>query len=393
MIWLLAAVALLAVFSVSYLRGENLRYLDPPLRPSALSQPSEAHAEVVRSLGAMMREVQQHSGHARIRALREGMDKLGSEREYGSRFEPVQRDGVRGEWVLAPGADSRRRVLYLHGGAWFCGSPLSHRPITDRLSRLLGAAVFALDYRLLPEYRRIDGITDCREGLRWILHNGPEHAEPPEFLLVAGDSAGGSLTLEVLAWARDTGLRMPDAAVVFSPSTDTTMPASSLRQNVDTDPMLGPAFGKLLRVPVVLLWWFYWFTWRIPPSDPRVSPLRGNLQDLPPILIQASEAEMLIDDARRYASKAQAAGSPVELQTWPHMVHVWQIFTPELPEAEEAFANIGEFVAAVEGVDSAGSGLQAAHARQPAPQDVADTGPMAEAQPVLEPQAEDEHAQ
>jgi acetyl esterase/lipase len=103
----------------------------------------------------------------------------------------------------------------------------------------------------------------------------------------------------------------------------------------------------------MLLWWVYWYTWRIPPSDPRVSPLRGNLAGLPPILIQASEAEMLIDDARRYASRAQAAGSPVELQTWPHMVHVWQIFTPELPEAEEAFANIAEFIAAVEGVDSA----------------------------------------
>ena len=78
------------------------------------------------------------------------------------------------------------------------------------------------------------------------------------------------------------------------------------------------------------------------------SPLRGDLSNLPPLLVQASEAEMLFDDARRYVSKAQAAGSPVELQSWPHMVHVWQIFVPELTEANDAFDNIAEFFDTVE---------------------------------------------
>lgn len=348
MAFLIVVVIALIWFSVSYLRGENLRYLDRPPEPPSAKPPSDAHNAVVAQLKAWGNAGQGESGMARIKVIRELMDSIPADKTYVSTFTPVQKDGVRGEWVQAPGVDTRRRVLYLHGGAWFAGSPLSHRPITDKLSRTLNAAVFSLDYRLLPEHRRMDGIRDCREGYRWILHNGPADAEPPDFLLVAGDSAGGSLTLEVLAWARDSGLRMADAGVALSPSTDTTMTSPSMRGNVETDPMLGPAFSHLLKVPTPLLWWFYWLTWRMPPSDPRVSPLRGNLERLPPILILASEAEMLIDDARRYAAKAQAAGSPVQLQTWPHMVHVWPLFTPELPEAEEAYANIAEFISALE---------------------------------------------
>lgn len=349
MIWFIVLVVVLIWFSLYYLRGENLSYLDRPLQSAPPAPaPSQAHREVVEQLAGFASIAGDRKGHERVRAIRELMESIAEGRSYTCEFRPLKRDGIAGEWVLAPGVNTRRRVLYLHGGAWFAGSPLSHRPITDKLSRELNAAVFALDYRLLPEYRRSDGIFDCRAAYRWILHNGPDDAEPPEFLVVAGDSAGGSLTLDVIAWARDSGLRRPDGAVALSPSTDTTMTSPSLRENVSTDPMLGPAFARLLKVPTPLLWWLYWFSWRIPPRDPSVSPLRGNLENLPPVLILASEAEMLVDDARRYAAKAQAAGSPVELQTWPHMVHVWPMFTPELPEAEEAYANIREFLAAVE---------------------------------------------
>lgn len=356
---LIIALAFIA-FSIFYLRGENLRYLDSPLPAPDPAPPSEAHREVVRTIREFAAGAEGTSGRERLHVIREYMDELGRGRAYESEFRPLQEGPVRGEWVLGPGVDSRRRVLYLHGGAWFAGSPTSHRPITDRLSRLLNAAVFALDYRLLPEHRRSDGIADCRAGLRWILGNGPDGEDAPEFLIVAGDSAGGSLTLEVLAWARDSGLRLPDAAIALSPSTDVTMTTPSLRGNLATDPMLGPAFGKLLRVPTMLLWWVYWVNWRIPPRDPRVSPLRGDLAGLPPILVQASRDEMLLDDARRYVAKAQASGSPVRLQTWPHMVHVWQLFTPELPEAEEAYAAMSEFIAAVEdGTIATPAGAQA----------------------------------
>ena len=86
------------------------------------------------------------------------------------------------------------------------------------------------------------------------------------------------------------------------------------------------------------------WTYKVRPSSPTASPLLGDLSGLPPTLVQASEAEMLLDDARRYVYKAFAAGSPVKLQTWTDMVHVWQIFDPDLPQAAEAWVEIGKFL-------------------------------------------------
>jgi acetyl esterase/lipase len=164
-------------------------------------------------------------------------------------------------------------------------------------------------------------------------------------VFVAGDSAGGNLTLSLVAWARDAGLRAPNAAAVLSPLTDATLASPSMRDNMHSDAMLGPLFGKLARVPRWMLLWGAWLQTRINPSDPVVSPVRGDLSRLPPVLVQASQVEMLRDDSRRYVNKARAAGSPVRLQTWNHMVHVWQIFNPELTEARDALAEIGRFLA------------------------------------------------
>ena len=349
MFWFLLLLAAVVVFSYVYLRGEDLSYLDAPQPPKPVGEASAEHHEVVASLREFSSAAKAGSRKDRVRILRDLMDAMSDDREFVSEFRAVDLGGIAGEWVLAPGVDTRRRVLYIHGGAWIAGSPKSHRAITNRLSVDLNAAVFSLDYRLMPEYRRMAGIFDCQNAYRWILDNGPDGKEALDFLLVGGDSAGGSLTLVTLAWARDQGLRAADAGIVFSPSTDVTMTSPSLFANIPTDPMLGPAFGALSKVPKLVLWWSTWITSRMRPSDPLVSPLRGDLAGLPPILVLVSEQEMLFDDAYRYVTKAQAAGSPVELQSWPYMVHVWPIFNPELPEAEEAFANIAEFVDSASG--------------------------------------------
>ena len=349
MIWFLLLLATLLVFSYVYLRGEDLSHLDAPQQPLPVGEPSPEHHEVVASLQEFSNAATSGSRKNRIQTMRDLMDAMSEGREFVAEFRSVDDAGIKGEWVLAPGANPRRRVLYIHGGAWMAGSPRSHRAITNRLSIELNAAVFSLDYRLMPEHKRIAGIVECQNAYRWILQNGPDGKEPVDFLMVGGDSAGGSLTLVTLAWARDQGLRPAEAAIVFSPSTDVTMSSPSLFANIPTDPMLGPAFGALSRIPKLILWWATWITSRLRPSDPRVSPLRGDLAGLPPTLVLVSEQEMLFDDAYRYVAKAQAAGSPVELQSWPHMVHVWPIFNPELPEAEQAFANIVEFVESVTG--------------------------------------------
>jgi acetyl esterase/lipase len=285
-------------------------------------------------------------GKARLIALRNHLDSLGEDVEVTSEIR--HNDQPRGEWVIAPGVDTRRRVLYIHGGAWAAGSPRSHRAITDRFSQLANAAVFALDYRLMPEHRFMDGIRDCRQAYTWLLAHGPDGEETADFMVVAGDSAGGSHTLSLIAWVRDNGIRQPDAAVALSPSTDLTLTAPSNRDNIRTDPLLGPVFGGLSKIPLPVLWWGTLAAFRISPTNPVASPLRGNLNDLPPTLIHASTTEMLLDNSTRYAAKARAEGSPVELHTWQKMVHVWHIFTPLLPEAEEAFEDIRAFLERVE---------------------------------------------
>ena len=275
-----------------HLRGADLSAFDGPVgeRFSRGEKPSEEARAVIASLGGVRQVLKDTPMRQHTAALRTYMDKIFAGRAFDARFVPVDAGGVRAEWVLSPGSDPARRTLYIHGGPFMMGSPLSHRTLTTRFSAMTGGAVLAIDYRLMPEHPRRAGIDDCRNAYRWLLANGPDGATPARAMFVAGDSAGGNLTLSLIAWVRDSGLRAPDAAVALS-------------------------------------------------------PLRGDLSRLPPVLVQASELEMLLDDARRYVNKARAAGSPVPLQTWNHMVHVWQIFNPELTEARDALAEIDRFLA------------------------------------------------
>ena len=303
------------------------------------------HRAVVDAVGGITSTLKDTPRRKHLALLRGYMDSMFAHRNFDARFIPVDAGGVAAEWVLAPGADGARRTLYIHGGAWMMGSPRSHRPITTRFSAITGGAVLAIDYRLMPEHSRMAGIEDCRVAYRWMLEHGPAEVAPANAVFVAGDPAGGNLTLSLVAWVRDQRLRAPDAAVALSPATDGTLGSPSLRSNIPTDAMLGPLFGPLARVPRSALLWLAWLRHRIRPNHPLVSPIFGDLSDLPPLLIHASEAEMLLDDTLRYANKASAAGSPVTVQTWAHMVHVWHIFDPDLTEARQAFAEIAEFLA------------------------------------------------
>lgn len=339
---LLLGVWLVARF---YLSGPDLSALARDTGEHfASAQPSPQHLEVVASLGKMPKLLEGVSYRQRTPTLRKYMDEMFADRAFNVVFTAIDAGGVPAEWVRAPGSDGTRRLLYIHGGAWIVGSPRSHRTITSRLAELSGGVVLAIDYRLMPENRRIAGIEDCRTAYRWMLANGPDGAAPASAVFVAGDSAGGNLTLSLINWVRDQGLRAPDAAVALSPATDATMSGPSVRTNLHSDVMLGPLFGNLAKVPAALLLWGGWANTRINPRDPVVSPLFADLSRLPPVLVQASTAEMLYDDARRYVNRAQAAGSPVKLQSWDHMVHVWQIFNPQLPEANQALEEIGKFL-------------------------------------------------
>ena len=334
-----------------WLKGPNLSSFDEPSshRVTDRTEASPEIAEVHRILADLRDKTGSVGSRGRLKRLRKAFDDgfSGAPRTpeaLGVRIQECDAGGVPGEWVLAPGADPGRRLLYVHGGAFYVGSPKSHRPLTAALARRTGAAVLSIDYRLMPEHPRRASIEDSQTAYGFIVENGPDGALPLDSMALAGDSAGGNLVLMLTLWAKNEGLRPVDAALALSPATDSTLSSPTLKRNVDTDPMLGPVLKPLLRLPRTLLRLGVLFGARMHPCNPLISPLLGDLSGLPPTLVQASESELLLGDASRYVNKARAAGSPVQLQTWPGMVHVWQIFEDVLPEAEEALDRMADFV-------------------------------------------------
>ena len=281
----------------------------------------------------------------RIHSMRETMDTFFAGAETSSVITPVDAAGVPAEWVVAPGADCSRRFLYIHGGAFMAGSPKGYRVLTDKLSEITNSAVLAIDYRLMPENKRLDCVEDCRTSYDWMLENGPQgpDATAPSAVFVAGDSAGGNLTLVLLAWIRDTQRAAPNAALALSPVTDARFVSPSIRGNLESDVILRPLAKRLAWVPGFLIGLAGRFMAGHKASDPVVSPLLGDLAGLPPILVLASDCEILRDDGRRYVNKAVEAGTDASLMLWDNVPHVWPIFYPDLPEAAEALEQVDVF--------------------------------------------------
>ena len=333
--WLIAATAF---------TGKNHSEYDSPRHAATGTRTSESveHAAARKAIAKGLAEPPPAKGKEPLYMMRKYLDERGETAKINSEIRPVDAAGVKAEWVIAPNSEPSRRLLYIHGGGYVVGSPRSHRPITSRLSEISNSAVLSIDYRLMPENSRMAGIEDCRIAYEWILDNGPDGQLAADTLIVAGDSSGGNLALTTVAWARDSGLRPANAVIALCPQTDATLASPSLRKNVDTDVMQGKSFGPAVRAPKVFSLWFTFLTHRINPSNPLMSPLLGDLSNLPPTLLQASEAEMFLDDSIRYANKANAQGSHAVVQTWPFVMHVWHAF--EVPEADEAFEKIEEFL-------------------------------------------------
>ncbi len=248
------------------------------------------------------------------------------------KVEPIDAGGVRVEWQIVPGAIEERVLLYLHGGGWILGSPNSHRLLTIALGQTTKMHVLSVDYRLAPEHPHPAPLEDCIAVYNWLLSTGIR----PENIIIAGDSAGGSLTLTTLIRLRDEGIPLPGGAVGLSPSTDITLSDDSYFENGETDPILAD---------IGLFWWIIAYLAGTDPGDSLVSPLFADLKGLPPLLFQVSTCEMLYCDSTRFVDKARDAGVDVTLETWDDMLHVFHGFgLHELPEAKEAIAHIGDFV-------------------------------------------------
>ena len=350
MFWLWMLVGLVAVIlliSRFHLSGEDLRKYDAQLGQQFSREAGsiEERNTVEASLKVGVGPIRQQPRRQQLKLLREYIDNMAEGLDLPATFTPVDAGGVPAEWVVAPESDPNRRLLYIHGGGFIMGSPRSHRNVTAHFAHFCGLTVLSIDYRLMPEHARLAGVEDCRTAYEWLLANGPETASAPERIYIAGDSAGGNLSLTMSAWSRDHGSRKADGVVALSPVTDLTLGSPSMKSNIETDAMLGPMFGQLANIPRPLLLWMSWFQNRTSPANPVLSPVFGDLRNLPPTLVHASESEMLRDDGRRYVNRAVSQGSVAKLQTWPNVVHVWHMFYPDLTEAREAWEEIRTFIA------------------------------------------------
>ena len=251
--------------------------------------------------------------------------------EGAASFERVNAGGVPAEWVSAEGSAADRAVLYLHGGGYIIGSVRTHRVLMAGLSQASGARVLGLEYRLAPEHPFPAPVEDAVAAYRWLLAEGYDAAN----IAVAGDSAGGGLTVSVMVQLRYLGLPMPGAAVCFSPWVDLEGVGESMDANAEIDPMVQRE-GLSFMAEVYL--------GGCNPRAPLAAPLYADLQGLPPTLIQVGSAETLLDDSTRLADRTRAAGVDVRLDVWEDMIHVWQLFAPMLPEGWEALAQAGEFI-------------------------------------------------
>lgn len=237
---------------------------------------------------------------------------------------------LRGEWLVRE-AGASRTILYLHGGGYYFCSPRTHRAITFGLAPRAEADVFSLDYRLAPEHPFPAALDDALAAYRRLLAAGRRAGS----LVIAGDSAGGGLALAALVALRDAGDPLPAGAVLYSAWTDLACSGASIRYNDGRDPMFcGDVFARVAR--------FYLGT--ASAAHPYVSPVHADLRGLPPLFMLAGSTETLLDDTRRVAGQARAAGVSVECEIAPGLPHAWPIYAPFMPEARRALDDTARFV-------------------------------------------------
>jgi phosphinothricin tripeptide acetyl hydrolase len=248
----------------------------------------------------------------------------------GVSFTPVDAGGVPAEWARPESGREDRVVFYLHGGGYVLGGPHTHRALVAQLAGACGAHALVPDYRLAPEHPFPAAVDDALAAYRWLLRTGVS----PTRVAIAGDSAGGGLTVATLLAARDAKLPLPAAAVTFSPWADLELCGESM-DGCTTDPMLTRAI--LTRMAEAYL----------NGGDaraPLATPIRGDFKGLPPLLVQVGGREVLLDDSRRLVECARAAGVDATLDLEEEMIHVYQAFAPLLPEADAALARAATFI-------------------------------------------------
>ncbi len=269
---------------------------------------------------------------------RERLDNLG--KHYGIpaefRLERVDANGVEAEWSTSPVADPTRAILFLHGGGYISGSIDSHRPLATAIGRAAGARTLALGYRRAPEHQFPAALDDVMSGYRFLLEQG----FAPGRIAVAGDSAGGGLTIAMMVAARDRGLPLPSCGWCISPWVDLENTGATMSTKAAVDPLIQKPYLMELAKS---------YLGAASPRAPLASPLYADLRGLPPVLIQVGSAETLLDDSVRLAGALGAADDVVTLEVWPDMIHAFPLFHEQVAAARRAIERAGQFIRSAQG--------------------------------------------
>ena len=279
---------------------------------------------------AMHALAEPHKGSLQGPAARAPFDALMSRvaAPAGVSYEADTVGGIAGWWCRPAGALAGAAILHLHGGWFNWGSAQAFRHLVGHIARRAGADAFVPDYRLAPEHPFPSGLHDVRDCFEGMLARGTRR------IALSGDSAGGGLALALLAPA-SAGRLAPVGAAVLSPVTDLTLAGQSWDTRAAADPYFTrPQVAQLVRA----------YLGDHDPADPLASPLWGDLASLPPIRVHVGDAEMLLDDSRRYVAKAVAAGTDARLDVWAGMPHGFPSAVGRLAAAGDALDAIGAFL-------------------------------------------------
>ena len=243
----------------------------------------------------------------------------------------VTAGGVAAHWLAAPGTETDRVLLFLHGGGFEFGSVRSDGELAARLGRAGRMRVLFPEYRLAPEHHFPAAIDDVIAAYRWLR---ADQRLPASSIAVAGDSAGGGFAVALLVALRDAGEELPAAAVLMSPTVDLTSSGASMTERVDEDAISTPAMLRQFASDYLA---------GADPRTPLASPLFASLTGLPPLLVLVGTADLLLSDSERLAAAADQAGVDVTLEIGEGLPHVYPLMLGT-PEAAEATEQIGKFL-------------------------------------------------
>jgi monoterpene epsilon-lactone hydrolase len=248
--------------------------------------------------------------------------------EAGMQSEQVSADGVACEWIIPQNTWRDQVLLYLHGGGFVLGLTVQHFHMVGYLAKKMAVRSLMVDYRLAPEYPFPGALDDCVATYHWLLKQGIAAHN----IVLAGDSAGGNLTITSLMKLRDNGDPLPAAAACLSPVTDLTNKES-----------LQPGFKDPILPDRAIRFYNQAYVGQNDPHNPLISPVYGDLHGLPPLLVHAGEDELLREDGMRITERAKSAGVEARLEIYPRMWHVWQLYL-ELPQAVQSLEDIAGFL-------------------------------------------------